>query len=269
MVGDLKEILLNSKKYLTKSSNLNELKAELGNDENTIVIYKGFAVSENLDLENGDEVVFIKKGQMPPKDELRAMIRARNTPFVNEALESAKIGIAGLGGLGSNVAIALARLCVGRLKLVDFDIVEPSNLNRQQYYVSDIGKFKAHALAEKISQINPFTKVECEVVRLESDNINLVFKDYDIVCECFDNPKSKAMLINSLKDKKIVAASGMAGFESSNSIKTQKFANNLYLCGDLVSSAQIGQGLMAPRVMVCAAHQANMALRLVLGIDEI
>ncbi|MDY6134737.1 MULTISPECIES: sulfur carrier protein ThiS adenylyltransferase ThiF [Campylobacter] len=256
----MKKVIVNSITKNVNSNTLCQLRAELGFDDSVITIYKGFATNDDLELSDGDSVVFINKGELPPKECLKEMMRARNSPEVNIALDSAKVGIAGLGGLGSSVAIALARVGVSSLKLVDFDTVDPSNLNRQQYFIDDLGKYKTQALADIIAKINPFVSVEIETIKLDENNINLVFQNYDIVAECFDNPKAKAMLINNLKNKIIVAASGMAGYGRSDDIKTIQMAKNLYICGDLKSAASIGNGLMAPRVGICAMKQANQIL---------
>ncbi len=265
------KIRLNGLDYETVATDLASLKEEFANSVGTLngaqilTIYKGFSVNENLSLNEGDSVVFIKKGEMPDFNALKEMMRSRNSPQINEALDSAKIGVAGLGGLGSSVAIALARVGVSYLKLADFDTVDPSNLNRQQYFISDIGRLKTEALKDIIAKINPFVSVEIASVRLDESNINEVFSRCDIVAECFDNPQSKAMLINSLKNRQIVAASGMAGWGRSEEIKTHKFAKNLFVCGDLKDAAAIGNGLMAPRVGVCAMHQANKILELLIN----
>lgn len=255
----MKNIRVNSKDYKTCVKDLAGLKAEL-NIVDELTIYKGFSVSENLEINDGDSIVFIKKGQMPPLQCLEEMMSSRNSPEVTKALKQAKVGVAGLGGLGSSVAIALGRVGTRYLKLVDFDTVDPSNLNRQQYFIDDLGKYKTQALADIIAKINPFVSVEIETIKLDENNINLVFQNYDIVAECFDNPKAKAMLINNLKNKIIVAASGMAGYGRSDDIKTIQMAKNLYICGDLKSAASIGNGLMAPRVGICAMKQANQIL---------
>jgi sulfur carrier protein ThiS adenylyltransferase len=176
-----------------------------------------------------------------------------------------------LGGLGSNIAVMLARIGVGKLLLVDFDKVEPSNLNRQYYDVSHLGMLKTDALKSQIDKINPFIETETRAEKITEENIIEIFKDYGIVCEAFDNPQNKAILTNTLLEsgqKKIVAASGMAGHDSSNKIKTRRMFKNLYLCGDAEPAKYDGNGFMAPRVIICAGHQANMALRLLLEIEE-
>jgi sulfur carrier protein ThiS adenylyltransferase len=131
---------------------------------------------------------------------------------------------------------------------------------------------KTQALKSQLVLINPFVEIETSTVKITEENAVELFKDYDIVCEAFDNAKYKAVLVNSLLTeggKKIVAASGLVGFESSNKIKTKKVFKNLYLCGDSVPPEKEGIGLMAPRVTVCAGHQANMLLRLLLGMEEV
>lgn len=256
------KLRVNAKSYESTAKTLFALRDELGFSLNDVCVYKGFALNENLALNEGDSVIFIKKGEIPPKEMLKEMMQARNSPELNQALECANIGIAGLGGLGSAVAIALARVGVARLKLVDFDIIDPSNLNRQQYFISDIGKKKTNALKDIIIRINPFIEVSTQDIYLDESNVNVVFKDCDIVAECFDSAKSKAMLLNSLKNKKIVASSGVAGYGASQSIKITQFASNVWICGDLQSAASIGNGLMAPRVGIAAMMQANKILEL-------
>ncbi len=265
-LGELKELALGDKeseiyKFLEK---FNATKAD-------IFIVDGFAIKEDSELKDGSNVVFIRRGVMPEREVLRAMIASRNSPELNLALSKAVIGVAGLGGLGSNIALSLARVGVKKLVLADFDVVEPSNLNRQQYFVRHIGLKKTQALKELINDVNPFVDVETHDIFLDEKNVASVFGECEILCEAFDNVAGKAMILNeagaSLKDKKIIGASGMAGYFSSNLIKTIKFAKNVYLCGDLTNEAKIGQGLMAPRVAVCANHEANLAIRLLMGLE--
>jgi len=209
----------------------------------------------------------MKKGY--PVDLEKEML-ARNVPFINGLLKKGRVAIAGLGGLGSNIAVMLARVGVGHLFLVDFDIVEPSNLNRQHYNLTHLGKLKTEALKSQIDIINPFVETKTLALKITEDNVCEVFKDYEIVCEAFDNPVNKAMLVNSLlfaNKTKIVAASGMAGIDGANQIQTLQKFKNLYVCGDSVPALEGGIGLMSPRVMICAGHQASMVLKLLLGQD--
>ena len=280
------EIVLNGAKFKVPVKSLSELKElALGDKESEIYkflekfnatepdifIVDGFAIKEDSELKDGSNVVFIRRGVMPEREVLRAMIASRNSPELNLALSKAVIGVAGLGGLGSNIALSLARVGVKKLVLADFDVVEPSNLNRQQYFVRHIGMQKTQALKELINDVNPFVEVETHDIFLDEKNVASVFGECEILCEAFDNVAGKAMILNeagaSLKEKKIIGASGMAGYFSSNLIKTIKFAKNVYLCGDLTNEAKIGQGLMAPRVAVCANHEANLAIRLLMGLE--
>ena len=280
------EIVLNGAKFNVPVKSLSELKElALGDKESEIYkflekfsatkpdifIVDGFAIKEDSELKDGSNVVFIRRGVMPEREVLRAMIASRNSPELNLALSKAVIGVAGLGGLGSNIALSLARVGVKKLVLADFDVVEPSNLNRQQYFVRHIGLKKTQALKELINDVNPFVEVETHDIFLDEKNVASVFGECEILCEAFDNVAGKAMILNeagaSLKDKKIIGASGMAGYFSSNLIKTIKFAKNVYLCGDLTNEAKIGQGLMAPRVAICANHEANLAIRLLMGLE--
>lgn len=181
--------------------------------------------------------------------------------------------IAGLGGLGSNVAFALARIGVGHLHLIDFDTVDITNLNRQQYFMEHIGMKKTDALQSLLLKINPYLDIRTACVRVTEDNLLELFCDATIVCEAFDRPEAKAMLVNGIlthfPDKKLVSASGMAGFDSSNTIVTRQVMPNFYLCGDGISEPAYGHGLMAARVAICAAHEANMITRLLLGETHI
>ena len=247
------KIKLNAKSVETNCITVYELCNDMRRDfslERDLVIVNGYQINEDLDLNEQDEIYIIKKGIMPEENQLENMMAARHTPKVHSVVKKAKVAIAGLGGLGSNVAIMLARTGIGNLLLVDFDIVEPSNLNRQSYYITHLGLPKTVALQQQIKKINPFINVITETVRVQEGNVVDLFTGYDVICEAFDNAKSKAMLVNTaleqIKNVKVVAASGMAGYESSNLIRTEKRMKNLYICGDLENEARIGNGLMAP-----------------------
>lgn len=234
-----------------------------------VIIYNGFPVDSDRSLKEGDEIVLIKKGEVPFPEEFESLMVARHTPGVHQKIKKSVVGIAGLGGLGSVVAIALARVGVGKLILVDLDVVEPSNLNRQQYFVHQIGMPKAEALKKNIADINPYVKTESYRERLDRDNVKRIFKEAQVVVEAFDQAEEKAMLINvvteKMPDKYIVAASGVAGYGDNNEIKTTRFSSKIFIAGDQKTAAQPGVGLMAPRVGIVAHHQANTVLRILLG----
>lgn len=234
-----------------------------------ILIINGFPTTTDCALHDGDQVAIIKRGETPSAEELEALMMARHTPGVHARITQSTVGIAGVGGLGSNVATSLARIGVGKLIIADFDLVEPSNLNRQQYFLDQIGRPKVEALKENLQRINPYVEVVTYHGRIDSENLTRVFPDIDVMVEAFDAPDQKAMLTATHLVQSprcpLVAASGMAGYAPSNSIRTEKVRTNFYLIGDQKTAAQPGQGLMAPRVAIAAAHQANAVLRLLLG----
>ena len=195
----------------------------------------------------------------------------RNVKGISEKLKEAKVCILGLGGLGSNVAVLLARSGIGYLKLVDFDTVEASNLNRQQYRISHIGIKKTEAMKSIIREINPFVETGVLDIKIDRKNIYSTVGDIEIVVEAFDRAETKAMLMEELltnTNKIVVSASGMAGLGSANEIVTRKIKDNFYLVGDNYSDYEEYLGIMSTRVMICAAHQANMVLRLILGEEK-
>lgn len=237
-----------------------------------VLILNGFPAPAETALHDGDELFLIRRGEMPTEEELEAVMAARHTPGVHARLKRAAVGIAGAGGLGSAVAVALARIGVGRLVIADFDVVEPSNLNRQQYFIDQIGSYKVDALIENLRRINPYVSVEAHPVLLGPGNIADIFSGCSLVVEAFDRADMKAMLVNTVLETMpqvtMVAASGLAGYGSNNSITTRKVSRRLYLVGDSVSEAAPGNGLMAPRVGIAAAHQANQVVRIILGEEE-
>lgn len=206
---------------------------------------------------------------VPSYEEFEKIMIQRHTRPVYERLKNSRAAVAGLGGLGSSIALSLARAGVGELFLVDFDRVDLSNLNRQQYELDDIGRYKTEALSEHIARINPYIKIKYETVRVTEDNAVSLFSGYPVLCEAFDRAESKAMLVSAVlsgcPETVIVSGSGMAGYLPSNMIVTKKALDRLYICGDGETDSADANGLMAPRVSICAGHQANAALRLLLG----
>ena len=202
----------------------------------------------------------------PTKEEWNKALTERHGKELHPAFSSATVAVCGLGGLGSNIAIALARAGIGKLILIDFDRVAITNLHRQQYKASQIGMYKTYALTDNLREINPYIELETHTERIAEENAVTLLKDADIICEAFDNAEAKAMLtdivLSELPDKYLVAASGMAGMGVTNSIKTRKVTSRFYLCGDEASEVSDGIGLVAPRVALCAAHQAHTVLRI-------
>ncbi len=238
-----------------------------------LLIVNGFPVSPDTLLRDGDLLILIRRGEIPGADELDALLTARHTPGVHGVVKQSTVGIAGVGGLGSAIAIALARTGIGHLIIADFDVVEPSNLNRQQYFIDQIGMPKVYALRDTLARINPQARVTAAHLRLTSANLSEVFGHAQVLVEAFDLAEQKVMLVETFAarfpDRPIVTGSGMAGYGPANTIQTHRVAGSLYLCGDGATAAAPGTGLMAPRVGVAAHHQANAVLRLLLGCDPV
>lgn len=191
------------------------------------------------------------------------------TPCPFFELKNAVVGIAGLGGLGSNVAVALTRLRVGKLILADFDVVDESNLNRQNYFHDQIGRHKVDASLENLRRIDPEANLSGHKVRLTPDNIPQVFAGAHIIAECFDRADQKRMIVETvlskMKDVIVVGVSGLAGYGRSNEIRTTRLSSRLVLIGDGVSGTGPGIPLTAGRVGVAAYHQANAITEILLN----
>ena len=210
---------------------------------------------------------------IPTKDEWNDALVNRHGKVIWEKFSTSTVAVCGLGGLGSNIAISLARAGIGKLILIDFDKVDITNLHRQQYKASQIGMFKTEALTENLKEIAPYIEIETHTVRIDENNAIALLKSADIICEAFDSAECKAQLtdvvLTKMSDKYLVAASGMAGLKSPNSIRTRRITSRFYLCGDEVSDVKDSIGLVAPQVMLCAAHQAQTVLRMIAGEFEV
>ena len=189
---------------------------------------------------------------------------------IREKLQKSSVGIAGLGGLGSNAAISLARAGVGRLVLVDFDKIEESNLTRQYYFLKQIGQLKTKAMKENIKKINPNIKVDTFNQKLKKGSMEKPFYDVDVVIEALDHAKTKAEFIEEimlkLPEKPIVAASGVTGYGKSDRILTKNF-KKLNVVYDEEALSSDDDVLLAPRVSLIANWEANIAIEILLGKD--
>lgn len=198
------------------------------------------------------------------------MVNTKKLNGIRKKLKEASVGIAGLGGLGSNAAVSLARAGIGKLVLVDFDKVEESNLDRQYYFLHQVGKPKVDAIKENIQNINPEVKVETCNLKLEKGVMEKPFKDVDVIIEALDDAEIKAAFIEEilvkLPRKPLVAASGVAGYGNSERIKTLR-SGNLFLCYDEYAPSSEEDVLMAPRVALMANWEANLVLEIILGED--
>ena len=209
---------------------------------------------------------------IPSREVMREALNIRHGEDLQNKISAARVAVCGLGGLGSNIAIALARAGVGHLHLIDFDRVDLTNLNRQQYAVGQLGQYKTDALRETLSLVSPYCDVTCDTVRVTEENLPDLLRNDDYICEAFDRAEAKAMLVSGVlehfPEKYLVAGSGLAGLGSANTIQTRRVSQRFYLCGDGTSDSSVGLGLVASRVLVCAAHEANMILRLIAGERE-
>lgn len=203
---------------------------------------------------------------IPTKEEMNEALCQRVGKELQAKISSAVVAVCGLGGLGSNIAYSLARAGVGTLILIDFDRVDVSNLNRQQYKAAQIGMEKPQALADNLREIAPYIALTHYTQKITPENVVPLLSGADIICEAFDAATEKSMLVNAvleqLPDKYLVAGSGMAGLGPANSIKTRRITKRFYLCGDGVSDVDDGIGLVSSRVSLCAAHQAHAVLRI-------
>ena len=127
---------------------------------------------------------------IPTKKEWTEALIARHGRELHQRFSSATVAICGLGGLGSNIAIALARAGVGKLRLIDFDRVDITNLHRQQYKAVQIGDCKADSLASNLREISPYTEVEIVTDKITEENFVALLKGADIICEAFDSAEA-------------------------------------------------------------------------------
>ncbi|MFH1350648.1 MAG: sulfur carrier protein ThiS adenylyltransferase ThiF [Pseudomonadota bacterium] len=237
-----------------------------------VLVVNGFPCGPDTEVKEGDQVVFIRRGETPKEEELESLMVARHTPGVHSRMKGSAVGVAGLGGLGSNVAVALVRMGIGTLILADFDLVEPSNLNRQQYSIEHIGMPKTDAMTQILLDINPYTRVITHDVSLDRNNIPQIFQNVDVIVECLDRAEAKAMFIQTvlelLPETYIIGASGLAGYGDSNNIQSIRLGEKIFMVGDLVTPAEPGRGLMAPRVGIAAHHQANLVVSLLMDSEK-
>lgn len=237
-----------------------------------VLVVNGFPCGPDTEVKEGDQVVFIRRGETPKEEELESLMVARHTPGVHSRMKGSAVGVAGLGGLGSNVAVALVRMGIGTLILADFDLVEPSNLNRQQYSIEHIGMPKTDAMTQILLSVNPYIRVITHDVSLDRNNIPQIFQNVDVIVECLDRAEAKAMFIQTvlelLPETYIIGASGLAGYGDSNNIQSIRLGEKIFMVGDLVTPAEPGRGLMAPRVGIAAHHQANLVVSLLMDSEK-
>jgi sulfur carrier protein ThiS adenylyltransferase len=266
------KIHINGNEYFLADDALSGDGADMVKPDAYIIIHNGFIAGRESVLHDGDTLSLIKRGDLPTEEEMRTLIYSRHTPKVADRMAKCRIAVCGLGGLGSNIALNLARMGVGSLLLIDFDVVEPSNLNRQQYYVDQLGMKKTEATLANLKRVNPYIEYDARDLYITKENVPGLFDRCDVIIEAFDSAANKAMLIpaaaNCYPDAYVIGASGVAGLGSYKEFRVVKAGKNVHIVGDFTSEAAVDRGLMATRVVIAAGIQANLAVRLVLGETE-
>lgn len=190
---------------------------------------------------------------------------------IKSILKNHTVGIAGAGGLGSNCAVALSRVGIGKLIIADFDVVNETNLNRQYFFNDQLGEKKVRALKNNIQRINPEIEIIIHDLKLNENNLVNIYKDCDIIVEAFDLAEMKQMIIETcmskLPDKPLIIGSGIAGWGKSNEIRIRQ-SENLYICGDEMAETSTQNPPLAPRVGIVANMQANTVLEILLNTNH-
>jgi thiamine biosynthesis protein thiF len=198
-------------------------------------------------------------------DQIREKVLKRQDPRVNEKLKNAKVSILGCGGLGSNIAMTLARSGIGELYLYDFDKVEYSNLNRQNYTIDELGGDKAELTKKKIETTLPYVKCHSKNIYLTTETMDTIVDKTDIFIEAFDNKESKTMLFDYFigrDDKYLITGSGVSGLGELSDIKIKKI-ENVTMIGDFNSNPD--EGLYLAYVSLIANLEALSAIKFIQG----
>lgn len=197
--------------------------------------------------------------------DLREEILKRQNPYINEILENSSVSILGCGGLGSNIAMSLARCGVGNIYIYDYDKVEYSNLNRQNYDMADLGKSKVRETKKKIEETISYAKVYPRELKINRENLEEISKKTDIFIEAFDKKEMKSLVFDFFlgkKDKKLIIGSGLSGLGDLEDIRIKKI-DNVTMIGDFRTSPE--QGLYLPYVGVIASLEALYAVKIIEG----
>ena len=199
----------------------------------------------------------------------RDELLSANPDGIADVLKDKHAFIAGAGGLGSNVATLLVRAGIGKVTVVDYDVIDPSNINRQQFFYDQIGESKVDALKLNLERTTPFVEVKAVNSKLTPDNFDeIIPSDCDIIFECFDNPVCKAELVRFCLSKRknihTVAVSGIAGSGDISTIVSKHICGKLYMVGDNESAVEDGLGTLSTRVMCAASLQAHIGINLLL-----
>ncbi len=187
-------------------------------------------------------------------------------------LLSSKVLIAGAGGLGSTIIANLAAVGVGHIGIVDSDIVEISNLNRQYIHkFTNIGKSKVDSAKEWIGEFNPDIEVISYNLRLEESNCKNIIKDYDLIIDAFDSYESKFLLNKIAVDSaKVLIHGGVTEFSGQvMTVIPNSTACLACLFPDYDNSAYVTKGVLSPAVSAIASLEAFEAVKILLGIGNV
>lgn len=188
-----------------------------------------------------------------------------------QAWRQATVGIAGAGGLGSNVAVALTRAGIGKLIIADHDSVSKPNLTRQQFFLRQVGLPKVAALQDTLRKISPYTELSVYPQKITEQNLPGIFGKADLLIEALDDAEQKEMLIETWQslypERYLIAASGIAGVGKNELLHTEQLGT-LFIVGDGVSEIQPGESPVSARVAVVANMQANLCLELLAGLRK-
>jgi sulfur carrier protein ThiS adenylyltransferase len=185
-------------------------------------------------------------------------------------IQSVNVGIGGAGGLGSNVAMMLVRTGFKQIEIIDHDVIEPSNLNRQQYFADEVGFPKVDVLQKRLLAINPDAQITIHRIKWAPQEAQKYFQGCDFIVEAFDQVDGKHTFVDTYHDKVkfMVSGVGMAGLTQKKSMTLRKIGN-VYIAGDTQTCSHQGHPPMAPRVTQCAAMMAEVVLDLTLGINPL
>ncbi len=237
-----------------------------------IMVLNGRPAPRDSLLQDGDVCSLIKIGEIPSALDMHRTLAARHGHGIQKRLQKATVGIMGLGGLGSAVALSLAKMGIGRLILADHDVVVLSNIHRQHYFIDQIGMHKTTAMKKNMVRVNPFVSITPLHVTLTGANIPRLFANVDVLVECFDDPAMKATamrtVLQNMPGTGYVGASGVAGYGAGDAIQCQKIRDRVYLVGDGVTEQDHDTPLFAARVGIAAHQQANQVVRILLGADH-
>lgn len=183
-----------------------------------------------------------------------------------QKLSQAKVLVCGAGGLGSTVLANLASVGIGTIGVVDNDVLELSNLNRQYIHkFENIGKVKVESAKKWINEFNPETVVNTYPIRLDENNYHEIVKDYDFIMDCFDSFKSKFLLNKiAVQTGKTLIHGGVTEFYGQVTvIKPGKTA-----CLNCILSepdTNVVKGVLSPAVTTIASIEAMEAVKLILN----